>query len=147
MSATPAPTASKVSNGRTNAPDGYTSILMRPLVAAPMVCAKRTALAWLPGVSSDQSVTSFNCRIPCAIAGAGKLKVAPVANDPAPARISRRLTSCPALCRASTSFVVRFASTDVDGIGPRACPRSAPLTAASRVYSTCGDKPGHDDGG
>ena len=40
---------------------------------------------------SGQSVTIFSCRIPCAIAGAGKLKVAPAANDPAPARISRRL--------------------------------------------------------
>ena len=43
---------------------------MRPPVAAPMVCAKRTALAWLPGVSLGQSVTSFNCRVPCASAGA-----------------------------------------------------------------------------
>jgi len=33
---------------------------------------------------------------------------------------------------------------DVDGIGPRACPRSAPLSDASRVNSTCVDKPGHD---
>src|SRR5713226_1574572 len=35
-------------------------------------------------------------------------------------------------------------STDVDGIGPRACPRSALLSAASRVNPTCGDEPGHD---
>ena len=91
MSATPAPTASKVSNGRTSAPAGNTSILMRPPVAAPIVCAKRTALVCRPGVPSGQSVTIFSCRIPCAIAGAGKLKAAPVANDPAPARISRRL--------------------------------------------------------
>src|ERR1700730_15957005 len=43
-----------------------------------------------PGVSAGQSVTIFSCRIPCAIAGAGKLKPAPAATDPAPARISRR---------------------------------------------------------
>ena len=40
---------------------------------------------------SGQSVTIFSCRFPCAIAGAGKLTVAPAANDPAPARRSRRL--------------------------------------------------------
>jgi hypothetical protein len=33
---------------------------------------------------------------------------------------------------------------DVDGIGTRACPSSAVLSAASRVDPTCGDKPGHD---
>jgi hypothetical protein len=33
---------------------------------------------------------------------------------------------------------------DVDGNGPRACPRSALIGAASRVNTTCGDKPGHD---
>jgi hypothetical protein len=38
------PTASKLSNGRTSAPAGNTSILMRSPVAAPTVCAKRTAL-------------------------------------------------------------------------------------------------------
>src|SRR5438132_1655988 len=31
------------------------------------------------------------------------------------------------------------------GIGPRACPRSAPLSAASRLNPACGDQPGHDD--
>jgi hypothetical protein len=35
---------------------------------------------------------------------------------------------------------------DVDGIGPRACPRSALLRDASRINSTCVDKPGHDAG-
>jgi hypothetical protein len=49
MSAIPAPTASKVSNGRTSAPAGNTSILMRPPLAAPIVCAKRTALDCSPG--------------------------------------------------------------------------------------------------
>ena len=72
MSATPAPTASKLSNGRTNAPAGKTSILMRPPVAVPIVCAKRTALVRRPGKASGQSVTILNCRRPCAIAGAGK---------------------------------------------------------------------------
>ena len=38
------PTASKVSNGRTNAPAGNTSILMRPPVVSPIACASRTAL-------------------------------------------------------------------------------------------------------
>src|SRR5262245_6618674 len=97
MSATPAPTASKVSNGRTSAPDGNTSILMRPPVATPTISANLTALAWRPGVSSGQSVTIFSCRIPCAIAGDGKRTVAPVASDPAPARISRRLMAPPFL--------------------------------------------------
>jgi hypothetical protein len=42
-------------------------------------------------VPSGQSVTIFNWRNPCAIAGAGKLMLAPAADDAAPARISRRL--------------------------------------------------------
>src|SRR5262249_45733641 len=91
MSATPAPTASKVSNGRTSVSAGNTSILMRPPVAAPTVCAKRTALVCRPGVPSGQSVTIFNCRTPCAIAGAEKLGPAPAAIDAAPAKRSRRL--------------------------------------------------------
>ena len=90
MSATPAWTASKVSNGRTNAPEANTSILMRPPVPSVIVCASRRTLGIRPGMLSGQSVTNFNCRIPCAIAGAGKLTLAPAANDPAPARISRR---------------------------------------------------------
>src|SRR5215470_14369788 len=36
---------------------------------------------------------------------------------------------------------------DVDGIATRACPSCAYQSAASRVYPTCGDKPGHDDRG
>jgi hypothetical protein len=40
-------------------------------------------------MSEGQSVTNLSCRIPWVIAGAGKL--APAANDPAPARTSRRL--------------------------------------------------------
>ena len=40
---------------------------------------------------AGQSVTIFNCRIPCAIAGAGKLSAAPAANDPAALKMSRRL--------------------------------------------------------
>jgi hypothetical protein len=40
----PALTASKVSKARTNAPAGNTSMLMRPPVAAPILCAKRAAL-------------------------------------------------------------------------------------------------------
>ena len=91
MSAMPAPTASKVSNGFTSAPAGNTSILMRPPVASPIVCASRTALGWSPGMLSGQPVTNLSCRIPWAIAGAGRLNVAPAANDPAPARISLRL--------------------------------------------------------
>jgi hypothetical protein len=95
MSAIPAPTASKVSNARTNAPAGNTSILMRPPVASPTVCAKRTALVCRPGMFSGQSVTIFNCRFPWAIAGVGKLTVAPAAIVPAPVRISRRLMAAP----------------------------------------------------
>jgi hypothetical protein len=44
MSAIPELTASNVSKGRTNAPAGNTSMLIRPPLAAPIVCAKRTAL-------------------------------------------------------------------------------------------------------
>jgi hypothetical protein len=54
-----------------------------------MVRAMRTALVCKPGMSEGQSVTNLSCRIPWVIAGAGKL--APAANDPAPARMSRRL--------------------------------------------------------
>src|SRR5262249_56124657 len=40
----PALTASKVSKGRTSAPAAKTSILMRPSVTAPIVCASLSAL-------------------------------------------------------------------------------------------------------
>src|SRR6266545_188648 len=53
-------------------------------------------------------------------------------------------SSCPALCRASTSCFPQ-SKKDVDGIGTRACPSSALLSAAGRVYPTFGDKPGRDD--
>ncbi len=62
MSATPAETASKVSNARTRALAGNTSILMRPLVASPIVCASRRALGSRPGMVSGQSVTIVSCR-------------------------------------------------------------------------------------
>src|SRR5262245_26116375 len=91
MSTTPAPTASNVSNGRTKEPAGYTSILMRPPVAAPIACANRTALVCRPGVPSGQSVAIFRCRFPWAIAGAGKARLALPAKAPALVRTSRRL--------------------------------------------------------
>jgi hypothetical protein len=40
----PVLTASNVSNGRTRAPDGKTSILMTPPLAASIACANRTEL-------------------------------------------------------------------------------------------------------
>ena len=40
---------------------------------------------------SGQSVAIVSCRMPWAIAGAGNPAAAPAANDPAPARTSRRL--------------------------------------------------------
>ena len=97
MSATPAPTASKVSNGRTSVPAGNTSMLMRPPLAAPIRCAKRSALDCSPGEPAGQSVTIFSRRIPCAIAGVARLDVAPAANAPAAPRISRRLMAVPLL--------------------------------------------------
>ena len=42
-------------------------------------------------------------------------------------------------------FVTRK-KQDVDGIGSRACPTSVQRCAASRIYPTCGAKPGHDGG-
>ena len=57
---------------------------------------------------SGQSVTIFSCRIPCAIAGAGKLEAAPVANDPAPARISRRLMAAPFISSGSSRRSVGY---------------------------------------
>src|SRR5262245_27234443 len=95
MSASPEPTASKVSNARTNAPAGKTSTLIRPPLACSMVRAMRTALVCKPGMSAGQSVTSLSWRIPCVIAGAGKL--APAANDPAPAKTSH---GCPLAARS-----------------------------------------------
>src|SRR5262249_47762783 len=44
-----------------------------------------------------QSVTIFSCRIPCAMAGAGKLDAIPAVSEPAPARMSRRLIVVPCL--------------------------------------------------
>ena len=40
-------------------------------------CANATALESRPGVPSGQTVTILSCRMSCAIAGAGKLSVAP----------------------------------------------------------------------
>ena len=60
-----------------------------------------------PGVASGQSVTIFNSRIPCAMAGAGKVKVAPVANDPAPTRTSRRLMAALPFCNGAIMYVAR----------------------------------------
>src|SRR6516162_1942858 len=42
-------------------------------------------------MSCGQSVTILSCRISWAMAGAGKLKLAPAVNDAAPVRTSRRL--------------------------------------------------------
>src|SRR5262244_1704649 len=65
------------------------------------------------------------------------------------------LSSCPARSQACADCVNFSAlpgisvffpcyGKDVDGMGTRACPSSALLSAASRVNPTCGDKPGHD---
>ena len=90
ISATPALTASKVSNGRTRAPAGNTSILIRPPLASPIVSASRTALACSPGRPSGQSVTILSSSTPCARAGLGNPAPATVVS-PTPVRTSRRL--------------------------------------------------------
>jgi hypothetical protein len=83
---------SQAVNSSTRALAGNTSILMRPLVASPMVCASRRALGSKPGMVSVRSVTIVSCRVPWAMAGAGKPEDAPAASAvPAPARTSRRL--------------------------------------------------------
>ena len=64
MSATPALTASWLSNGRTSAPAGKISILMRPFVVSWTVRTNRAALPWSPGVFSGQSVTIRSERAP-----------------------------------------------------------------------------------
>src|ERR1700730_11805568 len=39
---------------------------------------------------------------------------------------------------------IHLSREQMDCTGPRACPRSAPSSAASRVYPTCGVEPGND---
>src|SRR5271166_2001437 len=88
MSATPAETASNVSNSRTRVFAGYTVTFSRPSETAVIDCASRSAPARSPGISSVQSVTSLSSLTPCAIAGAGKLPPAAIAV--APSSTSRR---------------------------------------------------------
>src|SRR5262245_5404472 len=58
---------------------------------------------------SGQSVAIDSCRMPWATAGAGNPAVAPAANDPAPARTSRRLIgrSLPALFNVQLALADR----------------------------------------
>ena len=56
MSATPAPTASKLSNGRTNAPAGNTSILIRPGANGAIVLGV-AGCATAPGITSATVVS------------------------------------------------------------------------------------------
>src|SRR5690606_30991091 len=103
--ATPADTASKVSNGRTTAPDGVTSILMRPSEASSIDFASRRALGSTPG-PSGQSVTMVRWRTDCPTAGAAT----PSAAAPAPERTSLRFIRTPSCCRAGTGFVLVYAA-------------------------------------
>jgi len=50
------------------------------------------------------------------------------------------------VCATEHPRLEPFDKKDVDGIRTRACSSSEDYYAASRVYPTCGDKPGHDGG-
>src|SRR5260370_25178937 len=107
---------------------------MPPPVAAPIVGAKRTALVRRPGVPSGQSITIFNCRIPCAIAGAGKLTLAPAANDPAPAKRSRRLTDAPFLRWTGWRACVRLGSRTCDRLNEPAAVQEGALGDVAPIH-------------
>src|SRR5262249_9540977 len=47
--------------------------------------------------------------------------------------------------RIHVFLAARQQRKDVDGTGSRACPTSAPSSAASRINPTCGVEPGHDE--
>src|SRR5262245_30293987 len=98
--------------------------------------------------------------MPCAIAGEGKVKLAPVANDPATVRTSRRLMAAPFVERGDFDtprkwavvaepqggrFARKQVSTPRSGARLLRCgisipPKSAQGSFASDGYFACGDR-------